>query len=96
MAEKKGASRGSVMLVDNSMDWERKLSYAEKHSGFEIFKFLYWGIYAFAVGCMLVVGGYIGFSIIIIAGWTLVLLSIFMVIYGFVISMHQRLMRRHG
>ena len=90
------ASRGSVMKVDNSIDWERRLSYAEKHAGWEIFRYLFWGIYVFVVGLMLIISGYTLPNMLVFAGWATVLLAIFLVVYGFVVSLHHRLMRRHG
>ncbi len=96
MAERRGASRGSVMKVDTSLDWERRLSYAEKGAVWDIFRYLYWGIYAFVVGCMLVIAGYTSPNPLVFAGWALIMLAVFLVIYGFVTSLHRRLMKRHG
>ena len=96
MAGRRGESRGSVVRVDNSIDWERKLDYAEKRSGWEIFRYLYWGIYVFVVGCMLVIAGYMSPNPVVFAGWGVILLAVFLVVYGFVTSLHHRLMRRHG
>ena len=90
------ASRGSVVRVDNSIDWERRLEYRERHAGWEVFRYLYWGIYIFVIGCMLIIGGFEQVNLMLFAGWATILLAIFLVIYGFVVSLHHRLMRRHG
>lgn len=83
------------MRVDNSIDWERKLDYAQKKSGWEVFKYLYWGIYVFVIGSMLIALG-ASVSLTTIAGWAAVLLAMFLVIYGFVLSLHNTLMKKHG
>jgi len=61
-----------------------------------VFRYLYWGIYVFVVGCMLVLASNAPFNAALLAGWVAVLLAIFLVIYGFVISLHHKLMKRHG
>ncbi len=94
MAEKRGA--GKVMKIDSSMDWERHLTYREKEAGWTVFRFLFWGIYVFVLGCMLIIAGFTAPNLMIFGGWALVLLAVFLVVYGFVSSLHYRLMRKHG
>ena len=84
------------MRVDNSIDWERKLDYAQKKSGWEVFKYLYWGIYIFVIGGMLDKRRRHGPQPHAVAGWAAVLLAMFLVIYGFVVSLHHKLMKKHG
>jgi hypothetical protein len=90
MAERRGASRSF------GANRERWLSYRERHAGLKVFGCIYWAIYAFVVGAMLVVAGYAALSVTLIAGWSAILFAIFLVIYGFVISLHHKLMRKHG
>ncbi|EQD29393.1 hypothetical protein B2A_14495, partial [mine drainage metagenome] len=52
MAEKK-----TVITVDPSMQYSRMLHYREKHSGWEIYKAVYWGIYFFILGLLLLSQG---------------------------------------
>jgi hypothetical protein len=96
MAERKGGSRGNVMVVDSSMDWERRLSYKEKEAGWIVFRYLYWGLYVFVVGCMLVIAGLSAPNVTVFVGWAVIILAVFLVVYGFVESLHHRLMRKHG
>lgn len=90
--------KDNVMMIDTSMDWERRLSYKEKHAGWEIFKYLYWGIYVFVVGCMLVIASQASgvINMVALSGWAVVMFAIFLVIYGFVLSLHYKLMKKHG
>ncbi len=95
MAER-GGRRGNVMRIDSSMDWERRLSYKEKEAGWIVFRYLFWALYVFVVGCMLVVTGLTAARLTFIAGWAAIILAVFMVVYGFTQSLHHRLMRKHG
>ena len=45
MAEKKKAESKNVISVDPDLFYKRMLHYKEKHSGWEIYKAVYWGIY---------------------------------------------------
>ena len=87
----------SIITLRPKEHWpKRKLEYKEKHAGWEIFRYLYWGIYVFVIGCMLVIAGYTMPNLIVFTGWAVILLAVFLVVYGFVTSLHHRLMRRHG
>lgn len=84
----------SVVTIDPSMQYERMLHYKEKHSGWIIFNALYWGIYVFAIGILLlsgVVNTLSGFF-----GWVLVLGAIFFIVHGFTNALHLKLMKHHG
>ena len=75
---------------------ERWLVYREKHAGLKVFSCIFAAIYVFFVGLMLIAAGYTGTSVTFIAGWSAILLAVFLVVYGFVVSLHHRLMRKHG
>lgn len=85
-----------IIAIDSSADWDRKLKYMEKQSGWEVFKSIYWGIYIFIVGFMalLMNAGVLTFSGII--GWAITILSVFVIIYGFVLSLHLKFLKKHG
>ncbi len=77
-------------------DTERWLSYREKHASLNVFACVYWAIYALVVGFMIIATAYNGANLVVIVGLSMVLFAFFLVIYGLVIAMHHRLMRKHG
>ncbi|MGC8567977.1 MAG: hypothetical protein ACP5LP_01915 [Candidatus Micrarchaeia archaeon] len=93
----KEASSKDVVSVDPSLWFDRELKYKEKHSGWYIFQSLYWGVYLFALGLLLIgnVGG-VTLTPLEFLGWALVMGALFYIVYGFVISLHLKLMKIHG
>ncbi len=89
MAEKKNAT---VITIDPSLEYERMLHYREKHSGWEIFRALFWGIYLFVVGVM-VLSGISGNTLY---GLAITTFAVFLIIYGFTISLHLKLIKKYG
>lgn len=77
-------------------DTERWLRYREKHAGLQVFGCVYWAVYSFVVGFMLLAASYSGVSLVRISGVSAILLAVFLVIYGLVVYMHHKLMKRHG
>ena len=81
---------------DLEQAYKRHLHYREKHSGWHIFTGVFWGIYLFMMGIILVTLvpstlSYTGFF-----GWGLILLSFFLIIFGFTSSLHLKLMKRYA
>lgn len=94
------AERKQVVVVDPSLEYQRKLHYMEKHSGWHIFKSIYWGMYVFLLGVLLLTnygaaGGFMA-SPQAFFGWTLVLFAIFYIVFGFTTSLHLKLMKKHA
>lgn len=98
MALSSSESRGhkSVVTLDPDMMYKRRLHYEEKHSGWHIFKSVYWAIYIFVVGVILY--SYVPSKISYpqFFGWFLIILSLFVIIYGFSKSLHLKLMKRYA
>ncbi|MDE1865711.1 MAG: hypothetical protein KGH94_03705 [Candidatus Micrarchaeota archaeon] len=95
MPERSGGSRRNVMHVDSSADWERHLAYRQKEGAWIVFNYIYWALYIFVVGALLVAAG-TPQHLVLAFGWAAIVLAVFMVIYGFTKSLHHRLMRKHG
>ena len=89
MAEKK-----TVVTIDPSLEYQRKLSYMEKNSGWEIFKAIYWSIYIFVMGATLFSFVPAVFSHTEFLGFAVMVLAMFYIVYAFVLSMHFRSMKR--
>lgn len=84
----------NVITIDPSLQYERMLHYKEKHSGWIIYRSVYWGIYVFVLGALLLSGAVSttqGFF-----GWALLLGAIFLIVNGFAQSLHLKLMKVHG
>lgn len=85
------------MNMEPNPEWDRLLAYKDKEAGWTVFRHLYWGIYLFVIGGILVVAGISARpNLLIVGGWSIILFAVFLVVYGFVASLHHRLMRRHG
>lgn len=88
-------NHGNVITIDPDMMYARKLHHDEKHSGWHIFKSIFWAIYLFVMGAIL----YLAvpqLSISKFFGWALIILAIFLIIYGFSKSLHLKLMKRYA
>ena len=91
MAEKK-----TVITVDPSMQYSRMLHYREKHSGWEIYKAVYWGIYFFILGLLLLSQGTSLSLLSGFFGWALLIFSLFMIVFGFASALHLKLMKKYA
>ena len=90
------AERKVTVTVDPSVQMMKHLQARERESGWEVYKAIYWSIYLFVLGLMLLTSVPGVLDIYGFIGWALLLLSMFIVVYGLVISLHLRLMRKHG
>jgi hypothetical protein len=88
--------RGSLVRIDSSIDWDRKLKYMEKQSGLAVFRSIYWGIYVFMIGFMVLLLNAGLISVTALVGWAVTVLSMFVIIYGFVMSLHFKFAKKHG
>ncbi len=90
MAERKK----NVISIDPTMQYERMLHYKEKHSGWVIYKAIFWGVYIFILGALLLADTALTGAAFF--GWAFVLFAIFFIINGFASSLHLKLMKKHG
>ena len=88
MAEKK-----TVVTIDPSMQYSRQLHYAEMHSGWHVFRAVYWSIYILFVGLILYTGN---MNTEHFFGIAVMLLALFYIVYGFSTSLHLKLMKRYA
>lgn len=90
------AERKVTVTINPEMQYRRELQYKEKLSGWQVFKAVYWSIYIFIIGVLLLTIVPQVLNTTAFAGWALALLAMFIVVYGFVISLHLKLMKKHG
>jgi hypothetical protein len=90
------AERKNIITVDPELFYKRRLHYMEKHSGWHIFRAIYWGIYIFIIGMILatLVPGTISYPLYF--GWVLILFSLFLIVYGFASALHIKLMKKYA
>jgi hypothetical protein len=90
------AGRKNIITIDPELSYKRRLHYMEKHSGWHIFRAIYWGIYIFIIGMILatLVPGTIAYPLYF--GWLLILFSLFLIVYGFASALHLKLMKRYA
>ncbi len=84
------------VVLDPEPYMERMLHYKEKHSGWYIFQSIYVGIYLFIVGLLFILQDKLGFNTNYTLGTSFVVLSLMVIVYGFVMSLHTKLMKRYG
>jgi hypothetical protein len=82
----------NVMTIDPTLEYERMMSYKEKHSMWFLFETLYWGIYLLSEGVMLLKG----VSLAMFFGWSFVIGAIFVIVYGISMTLHLKLMKRYA
>ncbi len=89
-----------IMVIDPTMQYERRLRYMEKHAVWEIFKVVFWGIYVFIMGVILLIFNLAqpspNINVYAYFGYGLTIFAIFYILWGFAISLHLRLMRRYA
>jgi hypothetical protein len=90
MAERKR----NVITIDSTMQHERMLRYKEKHSGWVIYKSVFWGMYVFILGLLLLTR--VALTGPAFFGWAFVLFAIFFIVNGFASALHLKLMKKHG
>ena len=90
------AEKRSIVTIDPELSYRRRLHYMEKHSGCHIFRAVYWGIYIFVIGILLatMVPSTLRYSVYF--GWTLILFSLFLIVYGFTSALHLKLMKKYA
>ena len=89
-----------VMVIDPTLQYERRLRYMEKHAGWEIFRMVFWGVYIFIIGLILLIfykqSPTTAINLYAFFGWGLTLFAIFYILYGFSMSLHLKLMRKYA
>ena len=89
--------RKVTVTIDPTLQYERQLRYVATQGGWEIYKAVYWGVYVFVLGLLLLTAVPRALPTMeSFIGWALVLLSMFVIVYGFVVSLHLKLMRKHA
>jgi hypothetical protein len=94
--ERGSSARRDIISIDPEMWFTRKLHYDEKHSAWHIFKSLFWAVYIFIAGVMLYDSVPTAQGIMRFFGSAVVVLSIFLILYGFSKSLHLKLMKKYA
>lgn len=89
-------AKKGTMLLDPSMEYARMLSYKEKESMWILYKTLFWGIFMLSEAILLIKDVPQGLGVAIFFGWSLILLTIFTIVYGISVTLHLKLMKRYG
>ncbi|MGC8647450.1 MAG: hypothetical protein ACP5SA_01375 [Candidatus Micrarchaeia archaeon] len=87
------AERKNIITIDPSIEYARMLHYKERHSGWEIFKAIYWGIYILFIGMLVL---WPGMTLVNFIGYAVIAFALFFMVYGFSVSLHLKLMKRYG
>jgi hypothetical protein len=89
-----------IMVIDPTLQYERRLKYLEKHGGWEVFKMIFWGSYIFIIGMILLIFYKTSptqtISLYAFFGWSLIIFAMFYIVYGFALSLHYKLMRKYA
>lgn len=84
----------SVVTIDPSMEYERMLHFQERHVGWVMFRAVFWGVFIFIVGLLVLV--HIGSTFETFVGWVIIIFSIFFMIFGFAMALHLKLMKKYA
>ncbi|MDE1873944.1 MAG: hypothetical protein KGI04_02385 [Candidatus Micrarchaeota archaeon] len=78
--------------------FDRMLAYQARHSGWIIFRSVYWAIYLLLLGIVLIFysAASITISLQVFLGWAFTLAGIMIIIYGATETLHHKLMRKYG
>jgi hypothetical protein len=90
------AERKLTVEIDPSMQIKKHAHFREKQSGWEVYKAVYWGIYIFLLGVLMLTAVPKVLNTVGFMGWSLVLFSMFVIIYGLVLQLHLKLMKRYA
>ncbi|ASI13463.1 membrane protein [Candidatus Mancarchaeum acidiphilum] len=84
-----------IVEIDPAREYSRRLHYLEKHSRWEAFKSVFWGVFIFVAGAILVyTNGIIQTNVYF--GFMMMLFAVFLMIYGLAGALHHKLMKTYG
>jgi hypothetical protein len=87
--------RRIIVEIDPKEEYARHLHYMEKHSGWQMFKSLYWAVFIFISGAILIyTNGIIDLGVYF--GIMLMLFAIFIMVYGFAKALHYKFIKKYG
>ena len=95
-ANQRSDGRREVVVVDPKLLIERMLHYKERQHAWHVFRKLYWGIYAFIVGVILVYYGALNLTLNLFFGIVVLLFAVMFIISGLVESLHHKFMKKYG
>lgn len=78
--------------------FDRMLAYNARHTGWIIFRSVYWAIYLLLLGILLLYYSVnnVGISLQVFFGWAFTILAIMLIIFGAAETLHHKLMRKYG
>jgi hypothetical protein len=79
-------------------DFDRLLDYLAKSSGWIVFRSVYWALYLFLLGILLLYYSAKGISLSLqlFFGWAFTLLGLMIIFYGAAETLHHKLMRKYS
>ena len=88
--------REQAVLIDPDLYMKRMLHYKERHAAWYIFKAVYWAIYIFIVGFLLMVQSIAQYPVAFSVGTAMIILSVMLILFGFVNALHNKLMKKYA
>ncbi len=79
-------------------DFDRYLNYRSMHTGWLLFRSVYWAIYLLVIGGLLLYYNKLPFGLSLggFFGVAIVLFAVMLIIYGAAESLHHKLMKRYA
>ncbi len=93
---KESADEKRVVVVDPKLIMERMLHYRERQHAWHAFKRIYWGVYAFIIGIILLYYSAFNLTLNLFFGTAVMLFAVMYIISGLVESLHHKLMKKYG
>lgn len=95
-ANKDGERDRRTIMIDPSMFMERMLHYREMHSGWNIFRFIYWSIYLIVIAIMLIYYTELGLTPNLFLGAAIMMLAVMLILFGLTEALHNKFLKKYG
>lgn len=93
---KRMREKREIIMLDPTLLMDRILHYRERHSGWNVFRYVYWSIYLTTIAIMLLGYDEIGFTWNTFLGSSIIILVVMLIVYGLTTALHNKLLKKYG
>ncbi|MDE1768550.1 MAG: hypothetical protein KGH67_05215 [Candidatus Micrarchaeota archaeon] len=86
----------STITVDPTLLMNRFLHYRERHSGWYVFRYMYWSIYFIVVSILLLYYGPLNLTLNLFFGTIVLLFAVMLILFGLTESLHHKFLKKFG
>ncbi len=85
-----------IVIIDPTLLMDRFLHYRERHTGWNIFRFLYWSVYLIVVSILLLYYDELGLTITLFFGAIIMILAVMLILFGLTEALHSKFLKKYG